>query len=121
MSMEKRILNPERVRQVPAHFSWLDHRLVREHYIEKADAPAWALYLFLVCVADAQGLSYYADATLARHLGLDAQRLVRARRDLIRLDLIAYEPPLTQVLNLPETIPVARRIERLHAVLAGRS
>ena len=52
-SPTKRPLNPQRQRQVPAHFSWLDHRLVREHYIEKADVCAWALYLFLVTVADA--------------------------------------------------------------------
>ena len=47
MSILKRVLNPERLRQVPEHFSWLDHRLVREHYIERADVYAWALYLFL--------------------------------------------------------------------------
>jgi hypothetical protein len=70
MSVTKRVLDPHRLRQVPEHFSWLDHRLVREHYIEKADVCAWALYLFLLCVADAHGLSYYADATLARRLRL---------------------------------------------------
>ena len=48
MSILKRVLNPERLRQVPEHFSWLDHRLVREHYIERADVYAWALYLFPV-------------------------------------------------------------------------
>ena len=53
MSTMKRVLNPERLRQVPEHFSWLDHRLVREHTIEQADVVAWALYLFLVTVADA--------------------------------------------------------------------
>lgn len=68
----------ERQRQVPAHFSWLDHRLVREHYIEKADACAWALYLFLVTVADANGLSYYGEASLSRRLQLDGPRLARA-------------------------------------------
>jgi hypothetical protein len=63
MTIPKRILNPDRLRQVPEHFSWLDHRLVREHYIEKADVCAWALYLFLLSVADVHGLSYYSDAT----------------------------------------------------------
>ena len=120
MSTTKRVLNPERSRQVPAHFSWLDHRLVREHYIEKADACAWALYLFLVTVADAHGLSYYADASLSRRLGLDPRRLARARADLIGLDLIAYDPPLYQVLSLPEPVPVAVRFERLHAILERR-
>jgi hypothetical protein len=48
MSIIKRVLNPDRLRQVPEHFSWLDHRLVREHYIERAEVGAWALYLFLL-------------------------------------------------------------------------
>ncbi|MBK7238568.1 MAG: hypothetical protein IPI02_24390 [Sterolibacteriaceae bacterium] len=29
MSIAKRVLNPERLRQVPEHFSWVDHRLRR--------------------------------------------------------------------------------------------
>lgn len=121
MNMTKRVLDPERLRQVPAHFSWIDHRLVREHYIEKADVCAWALYLFLLCVADVHGLSYYADATLSRRLRLPSARLAQARCDLIALDLIAYDPPLYQVLSLPEAVPVAARLERLRASLEGRS
>jgi hypothetical protein len=121
MGIPKRILNLERQRQVPEHFSWIDHRLVGEHYIEKADVCAWALYLFLVTVADAQGLSYYSDASLSRRLRLDPPRLARARRDLIALDLIAYDPPLTQVLSLPEAVPVASRLAQLHAILEHRT
>jgi len=121
MSITKRILNLERRRQVPEHFSWIDHRLVREHTIEQADVTAWALYLFLVTVADAHGLSYYGDASLMRRLHLTAERLARARADLIGLDLIAYDPPLYQVLSWPESIPVATRLARLHAILGGRS
>jgi len=80
----------------------------------------WALYLFLACVADARGLSYYAEATLSRRLRLPATRLAQARRDLIALDLIAYDPPLYQVLSLPETVPRAVHLERLRTSLEGR-
>lgn len=121
MNTTKRVLNPERLRQVPEHFSWLDHRLVREHTIEQADVAAWALYLFLVTVADSHGLSYYGDATLARRLRIDGPRLARARRDLIGLDLIAYDPPLYQVLSFPEHVPVAVRLQQLHDQLVRRS
>jgi hypothetical protein len=38
----KRVICPERIRQIPAHFSWVDHRLVRERYIERCDACAAA-------------------------------------------------------------------------------
>lgn len=119
MSTTKRILNLQRQRQVPEHFSWIDHRLVREHTIDKADVTVWALYLFLVTVADAQGLSYYGDASLMRRLHLSQERLARARADLVALDLIAYDPPLYQVLSWPESVPVATRVARLHAILRG--
>ncbi len=66
--MQKRLLVPSRVRQVPRQFSWVDHRLVRDHHIERCDPPALALYLFLVTVADAKGLSYYADGSTRRRL-----------------------------------------------------
>lgn len=121
MTISKRALLPERLRTVPAHFSWLDHRLVREHFIERAEVDAWALYLFLVTVADAHGVSYYADATLGRRLRLDPPRLARARATLIGLDLVAYASPLYQVLSLPETVPVAVRCARLRAVLGQRA
>ena len=59
----------------------------------------------LVTVSDAQGLSYYSEGSLARRLSMDLDRLSQARADLIRLGLIAYEPPLYQVLSLdPPTL-----------------
>lgn len=96
----KRVLVPQRVRRIPAQFSWLDHRLVRDRHIERCDAPACALYLFLVTVADAQGLSYYADASIAKRLSMAPARLDQARTDLVHLGLIAFDPPLYQVLAL---------------------
>jgi hypothetical protein len=38
---------------------------------ERCEAQAWALYLFLATVADAQGLSYYGEARLARLVKLE--------------------------------------------------
>ena len=96
----KRVLVRERVRRIPRQFSWLDQRLVRDRHIERCDAHACALYLFLVTVADAQGLSYYAECSIARRLSMDLMRLREARADLMRLGLIAYEVPLYQVLAL---------------------
>jgi hypothetical protein len=124
----KRVINPERVRKIPAQFSWVDHRLVRERYIERCDAPALALYLFLVTVADAQGLSYYSEAALSRSLSLEVTRLGQARAVLIRAGLIAYQRPLYQVLALPPPVPthepapaeIEARIEQLRAAL-GRT
>ena len=98
--MQKRLLVPSRVRRVPRQFSWIDQRLVRDHHIERCDSAALALYLFLVTVADAQGLSYYADASIERFVSLRPEALAAARAALVRAELLAYEAPLYQVLAL---------------------
>jgi hypothetical protein len=98
--MIKRVLNPERLRKVPLQFSWIDHRLVQQNYFLRCDHPAWALYLFLASVADAQGLSYYSDASLMWRLKMDGLVLCKSRQQLIQAGLIAYEKPLYQVLSL---------------------
>jgi hypothetical protein len=99
--MQKRLLRPDRLRQVPAQFSWIDQRLVRENFLRHGQPPTWALYLVLVTVSDAQGLSYYSEATLSGLLKLEPPALARARQQLIAADLLAYEKPLYQVLALP--------------------
>jgi hypothetical protein len=124
----KRVICPERIRQLPPQFSWVDHRLVRERYLERCDPPAAALYLFLVTVADAQGLSYYSEGVLGRSLSLVPARLRQARADLLRVGLIAYQRPLYQVLGLDVPLGVAAgepgaegiedRIGKLRAALA---
>jgi hypothetical protein len=101
----KHPIDPQRIRKVPAKFSWVDHRLVRDHLIEYCSHSAAALYLFLVTVSDAQGLSYYSDASLMQRLSMDNDKLVQARRNLLRLGLIAYRKPLYQVLALDASIP----------------
>ena len=108
--MQKRLLVPSRVRRVPRQFSWIDQRLVRDHHIERCDSAALALYLFLVTVADAQGLSYYADTSIERLVSLRPETLAAAREALIRAGLLAYEAPLYQVLaldHLPEPLASA--------------
>jgi hypothetical protein len=104
-AMQKRLLISSRVRRVPRQFSWVDQRLVRDRHITRCDPEALALYLFLVTVADAQGLSFYADASIGRLLSLSPQRLEQAREALIRTGLIAYEAPLYQVLALEPAGP----------------
>ena len=95
------------MRRIPAQFSWIDQRLVRDHHIERADCTALALYLFLLTVADAQGLSYYADASIGQRLALRPEQVAAARAGLVRAGLIAYEAPLYQVLALDPTPPAA--------------
>ena len=105
--MKKRVLNPARLRKVPPQFSWIDHRLVQENYFLRCDHSAWTLYLFLTSVADADGLSYYSDASLMRRLKMDPLVLSASRQQLVQAGLIAYEKPLYQVLSL-EPVGAAR-------------
>lgn len=107
--IRKRVLCPQQLRKVPEQFSWIDHRLVRDRHIAGKSAEALALYLLLVTVADGQGLSYYSDAGIGKLLPLDGPALARARQELIRAGLIAYEKPLYQVLSLDEGDPATAR------------
>ena len=123
----KRPLCPERVRKPPAGFNWLDHRLVRNGYLDKCSHQAAALYLFLVTVADAHGLSYYSDASLMKRLRMDSSTLAQARRNLMQAGLIAYQKPLYQVLALDGNLvpvnktavssPLYRRPQSLKEIL----
>lgn len=97
---DREVIVPQRRRKIPPQFSWVDHRLVREGHLQGRSAEALALYLFLVVVADADGLSWYAEETLCRQLSWDAVQLQRARAELRQAALIAYRKPIYQILDL---------------------
>lgn len=98
--LKKIPIYPGRVRRIPGQFSWVDGRLVRDRHIDRCSHPAMALYLFLVTVADAQGLSFYSDHSLCQRISMDQDLLDRARSELIANQLIAFKKPLIQVLDL---------------------
>ena len=123
--MKKHLIRPDRLRQIPAGFNWVDHRLVRHNYVERCDCTALALYLFLVTVSDVEGLSYYSDQAICRRLRIEPATLATARLRLQKADLIAYQKPLYQVLSLedlagatsPPTLPRAREVQSIAQVL----
>lgn len=99
--IEKRLLVPDRVRRPPREgFSWVDRRFLRE-YAARLSADAVLLYFFLAAVSDKEGLSFYSDPSIALRLRMREQSVVSARDELLSDDLVAYQPPLTQVLSLP--------------------
>lgn len=115
----KRLLRPEHLRQVPPSFNWVDHRLVRDHYIERCDCTSLALYLFLVTVSDVQGLSYYSDASVCRRLRIDPLQLSAARAQLEKAGLVAFEKPLYQVLSLDTAaLPPTSGVQRAGQTLS---
>ena len=91
---------PGRVRRVPAGFGWVDHRLVRERWIEGRSHASLSLYLLLVTVADAEGLSYWSEGSTRRLLGMEGSELRHAAAELEAASLAAYAPPIWQVLEL---------------------
>ena len=117
--MTKKLLRPDRLRQLPSQFSWIDQHLIRHHHLKDCDHPAWALYLFLTSVSDAQGLSYYSDASTQRMVKLDPVQLCAARQQLIRAGLLSYTKPLHQLLALPEDrepTPTSQRSGQTYSV-----
>ncbi len=75
---------------------------MREGHLARCSHQALALYLLLVTVADAEGLSYYSDRAVCGLLQMAAETLAGARRELCRNRLIAYQAPLYQVLALED-------------------
>jgi hypothetical protein len=100
---------PKRVRKVPASFSWIDHRLVSDRHIDLCTHAAASLYLFLVCVGDGKGLSYYGDRAIMKKLCMDNQTLQNARSELIRNALLAWQKPIYQVLCLEPVVDQNKR------------
>jgi hypothetical protein len=96
-------VDPDRMRTLPRHFAWVDHRLrdrLRDLSLEEI-----ALVFFLHLAADKHGLSFWADATIARTLGLRDGDINQARSRLIAKGLIAYRYPLYQILALSDARP----------------
>ncbi len=109
----KKILYPDRVRKIEGSFSWIDHRFATEGFLHDLSMIEILLYFFLVTVSDRNGLSFYHDDRIASLLKIDLPALGKARADLIRRSLIAYQSPLYQVLSLPpKPIPLPSKEER---------
>ena len=97
----KKLLRPERIRKIEGSFSWIDHRFITGGFLSDLSIMEILLYLFLVAVSDRNGLSFYHDDRIASLLKIDLASLGKAREGLVQRSLLAYEPPLYQVLSLP--------------------
>ena len=97
----KKILDPDRLRKIEGSFSWIDHRFITAGFLQDLSTMEILLYLFLVTVSDRHGISFYHDDRVCSLLKIPLTSLGEAREGLILRSLIAYEPPLYQVLSLP--------------------
>ena len=99
--LERKILDPTLVRKIQGSFSWIDHRLITGGFLSDLSSIEILLYLFLVAVSDRNGLSFYHQDKIASVLKIDLLSLGKAREGLVQRSLLAYEPPLYQILSLP--------------------
>jgi hypothetical protein len=65
------IPQPKRVRRIEQSFAWIDHRLLRNGYLQVMTHQDQALYLFLALAADRHGVSFYRKEKICDALGLD--------------------------------------------------
>ena len=87
------VLLPNRLRQMPPSFAWIDHRLRSSGLHAMLEPAEIGLYLFLTLAADKQGLSCWRlDRIESEMPCFDRSTLWKARDRLLALDLIAFKP-----------------------------
>jgi hypothetical protein len=107
--IRKKILNPERIRQIEGSFGFIPHRFLTDGFLAVLGQHELLLYLFLILAADRYGLSFYSYNSICSLLGLTVDQYMKARDGLIKKDLIAFDGTIFQVLSLPEPLNTYRR------------
>jgi hypothetical protein len=110
--IEKTPLCPQRLRKITGSFAFIEHRFLRDGFLETLTHHELLLYLFLVLVADRRGLSYYSYDKICTLLQVSVDEYLCARDALIQKDLIAFDGYLYQVLSLPQS-PTGQRASPL--------
>ena len=100
--IERTPLCPDRIRKIAGSFAFIEHRFLRDGFLESLTHHELLLYLFLVLVGDRKGLSYYSYDKICTLMGISLDAYILARDSLIRKDLIAFDGHLYQVLSLPK-------------------
>jgi hypothetical protein len=104
------ILRPDRIRHRHGSFGWIEHRFVREGYLEGLRDPEALLYFFLSIVADQRGISFYSPDRIRQLLGIPhAHTLQGAIDELASRDLLAYNSGIFQILDLPDSAGLYNR------------
>ena len=85
------IPQPQRIRNIKGSFAWIDHRIMRNGFMETMTHQDIALYLFFILVADKNGVSFYRKEKICQAVSLDFSRFEIAKDRLINMKLIAFE------------------------------
>ena len=85
------IPQPKNIRNIKGSFAWIDHRLMRNGFLEVMTHDDIVLYLFLILAADRNGVSFYRKEKICKAISLDYNQFEVARDRLITMKLIAFE------------------------------
>ncbi|MBC2696054.1 MAG: hypothetical protein HF982_12430 [Desulfobacteraceae bacterium] len=107
--IKKKILNPERVRQINEGFSFIPHRFLQDEFLAALSQQEILVYLFLVLAFDRFGLSFYSYGMICSLLQITVDQYIEAQNLLIEKDLIAFDGTLFQVLELPAKAPKSKQ------------
>jgi hypothetical protein len=107
--IRKKLLAPERIRQIEGSFGFIPHRFLTDGFLSALSQHELLLYLFLILASDRYGLSFYSVNSICSLLGLDVDQYLKARDGLIEKDLIAFDGTIFQVLSLPASLNSYRR------------
>ena len=102
MTMNQKPLYPRRIRKITSSFAFIEHRFLRDGFWSALDQHQLLLYVFLIIVADRNGLSYYSYDKICTLLKIAVDDYIVARDALIQKDLIGFDGHLFQVLSLPD-------------------
>jgi hypothetical protein len=114
--VNKKLLNPTRVRKIQGSFSFLEHRFLRQRFFENLTQHELLIYLFLLLASDRQGISYYSYDRICSITGITLDEYICARNGLIDTDLLAFDGFFFQVLSLPP-----RAVIRKQPLLPGET
>jgi hypothetical protein len=92
--MKKKYLipQPKSIRRIQQSFAWIDHRLIRNGYLQVMTHEDLALYVFLILAADCNGVSFYRKEKICDIVSLKFNEFEIARDRLMDMKLIAFEP-----------------------------
>jgi hypothetical protein len=99
--INKKILEPNRVRHINGGFSFIPHRFMADGFLSSLEQKEILLYFFLVLVSDRYGLSFYSYDAICSLLQLTPDECNEAADGLVEKDLVAFDGKLYQVLDLP--------------------
>ena len=106
---------PDRIRQIPPNFAWIDRRLRDQQFLGALTLKELATYTFLVLAANKHGVSFYRSEHIAALFDYQLQPLdiIQCRNALFDKGLISFQPfnghgseGFYQVLPLPQSVPL---------------